>query len=141
MVDYFRSYNLLGFPRPVFHRVYEHIRALFREATARTDPWFVHCWLTSYEPGTFLDWHHHGHPPAHHGYLCIDAEPSQTIYRRDDGTELVAIENRNARLIISPCNYDHKTSLWSQDRLRLSLAFDLVPASMLDLSRVNYIPV
>lgn len=139
----YSQYNLLLYPFPILHDLYFQISNAFHLAIDDyygrniKDRFFMQCWLNYYKKGEFIDWH--GHQPenylAWHGFVCVDTEPdSYTSYRwpkdptRKDLT--IDIPSKNGLIVMGISNGDiHKSSEWQfEDRPRITIAFDIVPA-------------
>ncbi len=79
--------------------------------------------------------HYHDHmggegAPVFHGYYCVNAEPSITYYKIGgiNGTEFENI-NKNNRAIISETGHPHGRDDWYDDKPRITIAYDICPAS------------
>jgi hypothetical protein len=144
----FGEYNLLLYPFPIFHDLYFNISTAFhlcyRDLFKRNadEKHFMQCWLNYYRKGDFIDWHGH-HPPTYrawHGFMCVDTEPnSYTSYRWPNSLSssrkdlILDIPSKNGLIVMGTSNGDlHKSSEWAiEDRPRITIAFDIVPATSL----------
>ena len=130
----FDRYNYLMYPLPGIHNLYRSIQKVFREVdTDSYDDYFIQCWLNFYYKGDFIDWHGHWETKADswHGFYCLDVEPeSYTEYKLED--KLIKVPSKDNLLVISRSGRDvHKSSEWTEDRPRITIAFDIVPAEKL----------
>jgi hypothetical protein len=77
--------------------------------------------------------HYHDHmggegAPVFHGYYCVNAEPSITYYKINNSINFEN-QNKNNRAIISETGHPHGRDDWYGDRLRITIAYDVCPAS------------
>jgi len=106
-------------------------------------------WLNMHNKTEFLNWHSHNKPEenCYHGYFCVNAEPSTTMYKLKEGST-VNIDNKNNQLIISRSDGDvHCVTPWNEAETRITLAFDIVPKIIATNSFIgqdrtnNWIPI
>jgi hypothetical protein len=124
---------------PQFYELYEAIKETFNEAVPKEEregnKYYIQCWLNYYREGEFIDWH--GHWPSRcnswHGFVCVDVEPSVTTYSIPGKGE-VDVNNRDNTIVISRSDNDmHRTWPWPYaDRIRMTIAFDIVPREHVD---------
>jgi hypothetical protein len=128
----FESYNLLMYGFDGFHSLYFEIQKLFRQFNKSSEPHYIQAWLNIYEKGNFVDWHDHYPVSCNswHGFYCVDCEPSKTTYKIPNTLEPIDIISENNLLVLSKSDGDrHRTWPWEQeDRDRITIAFDIVPA-------------
>ena len=133
--QHFARHNLLLYPFPGFHKLYTEIRNFFHEVVKPEEPYYIQCWHNVYKYGDFNEWHRHWMPEAKswHGFYCVDVEPSYTSYKLPHRTDIVDIQSRNNLLVLARGNDDiHRSSQWDhQDRDRITLGYDMVPAKYL----------
>jgi hypothetical protein len=143
----FNKYNFLTAPIPSVHKLYKQIQQAFRQVSNTVEePFFIQCWLNVYKENMGLDWHQHWEPEwqSWHGYVCIDAEPSATVYKLPHIHEEVPVTNVNSSIVIGKSNGDiHKTCIWQDSQHpRITVAFDILPAEKLKAERINHwIPI
>jgi hypothetical protein len=141
------KYNVLMYPAPGFHELYEGIQRTFRKVSGTTSPHYIQAWLNFYQKGDYIDWHMHWEPEfeSWHGFYCVDCEPSKTSYKLDPSKdEIIDVVSENDKLILGPSSGDiHRTWPWEGDAPRITIAFDIVPASKIDpLENLNHwIPI
>jgi hypothetical protein len=132
----FDRYNYLMYPLPGIHNLYRSIQKVFREVNSDPyDDYFIQCWLNFYYKGDFIDWHGHWATEADswHGFYCLDVEPnSYTQYKFLHNDKVITIPSQDNLIVISRSGNDlHKSSEWHEDRPRITIAFDIVPAEKL----------
>lgn len=69
--------------------------------------------------------------PDFHGYYCINAEPSVTIYKLESG-ELFQNVNKNNRAILSETGLLHGRGYWKENSKRITLGYSIQPANSFD---------
>jgi hypothetical protein len=137
--ELYRSYNLLLYTFPEFHRLYESIREIFHELNTTNEGYYIQCWLNYYYKGDHIDWHGHWSVPNYencwHGFYCVDCEEveSHTRYRMIDTSEEFEVKSENDLLIISKSDNDiHRTFPWQGENPRITIAFDIVQGKYID---------
>jgi len=79
--------------------------------------------------------------PDFHGYYCINAEPSVTIYKLESG-ELFQNINKNNRAILSETGLLHGRGYWKENSKRITLGYSIQPADSFDVKEKNpYTPL
>jgi hypothetical protein len=76
--------------------------------------------------------------PVFHGYYCVNSEPSTTYYKINNETKFGNV-NKNNRLIVSETGHPHGRDSWNEDKSRMSIAYDIIPSSMLPEGAQNWI--
>jgi len=144
----YETYNVFLCHMPGFREVFQLILQKFKEKQHNYYDYAVAGWVNIYKKDTYLDWHKHGSDPvAHdgrwHGYVCVNAEPSQTLYADDNKKLIKNIENRNGYITLSPAGLMHRVTPWTQiNEPRITIAFDFIPANQIDPYLINrWIPV
>lgn len=144
----YERYNVFLYPFKGYHELFHSIKDVFHELSDSDEPHYMQAWLNVYNKGEFIDWHYHWKPEycAWHGFYCVDveAQPSYTTYRFPDQEELVQVDSKDDLLVIGPSDGDyHKSSEWTADRPRVNIAFDIIPAHILEGGGPlnHYIPV
>ena len=134
----YSSYNLLLYPLPGFHELYNEIKDVFHKVNpSSNEKYYMQCWLNYYQKGDFIDWHKHWEPESKswHGFYCVNAESSYTSYKLPHiDTKIIDIQSENNLLVLSRSDGDkHKSSEWLyEDRPRITIAFDIVPRQYID---------
>lgn len=129
----YSKYNLLLYPLPQFHELYNEIKTFFHECNTDTvhKNFYVQCWLNIYNKNDYIEWHHHSPEEHHawHGFFCVDCEPSYTRYRIKGQPDDALVQSENNQLVLSPSGRDqHRTAPWPyDDRPRITIAFDIIP--------------
>lgn len=86
---------------------------------------YIECWLNSHRPEKGMDSlsiHEHGYP--WHGYILLNAHPSNTSYYSPTSKSFFSLQNSNNVLVMLPGGLDHAV-LPSILANRLSIAFDI----------------
>jgi hypothetical protein len=125
-------YNFLLFPNDQLHTLYLNIQNMFNQIRVHKGSYYISMWLNMHNKTEFLNWHSHNKPEdnCYHGYFCVNAEPSTTMYRLNEGST-VNINNKNNQLIISRSDGDvHCVTPWDEPETRITLAFDIVPKTI-----------
>jgi hypothetical protein len=143
----YQKYNLLMYPLPGFHKLYEEIRATFREHNPSAGPCYIQCWLNFYYKGQYIDWHNHGNgdnsSKIWHGFYCVSSGISKTTYILPKVYKPVDIISKDNLLVMSPGAGDkHRTWPWDQDEPRITIAFDINPMDTVFTEPLNHwIPI
>ena len=149
-----REYNVFQLYHPAIHNLYNALSDTVKEACEYygldfySERYYVQGWFNINHSNTGkLDWHDHGGPfaPHFHGYYCINAEPSITHYRINDGSgRVVDNVNKNNRMIISEMGHPHAQADWDWDGPRITVAYDIVPLQSLinaNTSEQHWLPL
>lgn len=127
----FTSYNLLMYPLPGFHELFLDIKDTFKKHYAMEEThYYMQAWLNFYRKGDFIDWHWHwpDHTNAYHGFYCVDTNPSMTSYVHEDHDIQFDIPSVDGNIVMSKSYRErHRTWPWTEERPRITIAFDLVP--------------
>lgn len=86
--------------------------------------------------------HHDDEPgaPDLHGYYCVNAEPSVTLYKIDN--KLFINKNINNRAILCETNLDHGRGYWKENKKRITVGYHIAPKCILDETVLNrYVPL
>ena len=140
----FSKYNLLSYPFPGFHNLYTEIKTMLYEIHSSQDTYYIQCWLNYSKNNEFIDWHHHWKfDNSYHGFFCVDTYPSKTTYKLDDNTIFDVISEDNLLIISSSTRDFHRTWPWTEDRPRITIAFDIVPAKYINPTSLknHWIPI
>lgn len=147
-------YNIFTFVHPGIHSLYTGLRDLMKdvckyyEIDFYKEKYLIHGWFNldyaTPNRGKFggvnpikNPEHFHDHmsgigAPTFHGYYCVDAEPSSTFYLIDrDKENLFENINKNNRAIISETGHPHGRDDWFEESPRITIAYDMVPISMM----------
>jgi hypothetical protein len=83
--------------------------------------------------------------PLTHGYYCVNAEPSVTYYNIDKKGVIFENVNINNRAILSETSHPHVKGKWSEEKPRITIAYDIVTKKEVDVFRdqgaTNWIPL
>jgi len=126
------KYNLLMYPLPGFHDLYNEIKSMFDLCnTDKNNKYYIQSWVNFYYHNDFIEWHYHS-PKEHnawHGFLCVDCEPSYTAYKILNYPEIIRIPSENGTIVLSRSGEDqHRTAPWPDTtRPRITIAFDIIP--------------
>jgi len=137
----FSQYNFCLYPLPGINELYWTIHHVFHNCLTHyhqgrvNERYFMQSWLNYYQKGEFIDWHCHtqGDVGGWHGFFCLDVEPdSFTSYKWPNDPErkdlIIDVPSKNNKLVIGTSNSDlHRSSDWSHDRPRITIAFDILP--------------
>lgn len=129
-----RQYNVFQFHLPGIHKLFAAVREMVTEACEYygvdfdAQQYMVQGWFNINERGNgLLSWHEHGieGAPNFHGYYCVRAEPSTTLYSVfGERKENV---NRDNRAVLSEMGHPHTQTEWDWDGPRITVAYDVVP--------------
>jgi len=127
--ELYECYNIFLNHMPGMTDLYEAIVKKFKELNPKATDYAIAGWVNVFPKGKNLKWHRHGGENEDngrwHGYVCIDAEPSQTMYK-DKGFEQT-IENKNGYITLNEAGLLHKVSDdWPNERPRVTIAFDFI---------------
>jgi hypothetical protein len=144
VTNLFAKYNLLLYPLPGFHSLYEGIRDTFHSINDRPEEkYYIRAWLNFYKFGEFIDWHQHW-PSRYlswHGFYCVTGGGlSHTAYQLPPDRREVIIPTINDQLVLSKSDDDyHRSSEWNYEEPRITIAFDMVPQSKLQEKKFQII--
>lgn len=65
--------------------------------------------------------------PVFHGYYCVNAEPSTTFYKINNGDFVFHNVNKNNRAILSETGHPHGRDDWYEEKPRITIAYDIAP--------------
>lgn len=148
--ELYLKYNYFMYALPGIHELYTSVKETFIECIKHknngVDPYggkyYIQCWLNFYNKGQFIDWHKHwpSEYKAWHGFYCLDVEPdSSTFYKLPNGT-LLDVKSENNLLVLGPSDGDeHRSSDWNQDKPRVTIAFDIVPAEIMFKTNTTFV--
>lgn len=140
----FNQYNVFMYPLNQFYELYIEIQRMYREVSKSTEPMYMQSWLNFYEKGQYIDWHGHwgSGPESVHGFYCVDVEPdSYTSYRFpiDNDMKHVDVQGTNNLLVMGKTDGDqHRSSEWTQDYPRITIAYDIVPKKHVPIKMLNH---
>ena len=145
----YEAYNVFLCPAPGFAELYDIVVSKFKERQSNYKDYAIAGWVNVYNDGGFLDWHFHGsdqncHDGRWHGYLCVNGEPSKTLYKDIQTGELIkTIDNKNGYLTMSYAGIAHRTTPWTdKEKPRITIAFDISLRSQLSPQNLNrWIPI
>lgn len=149
------EYNVFQFYHPGIYQLYKSVSDMVKDACEYYDvnfaeqQYMIQGWFNiNHAKVGKLDWHDHGGPyaPFFHGYYCVSAEPSVTHYRLfNEDAGIVENKNINNRAIVSEMGHPHAMGDWSWDGPRITIAYDIIPLSLLkdnkDAPQQHWIPL
>jgi hypothetical protein len=136
-----REYNLFQFYSPFIYELYSSVVDMVYEACDyyevdfNKEQYVVSAWFNINKKSlqTKLDWHDHINPdfkvPAFHGYYCVNAEPSETLYQINKN--IYPNKNKNNRAILSVVGYPHSMADWNWEEERITIAYDILPMRLM----------
>jgi hypothetical protein len=140
----YEAYNIFLCHAPGFYEVYSKVVESFKQKQPNWNQYAIAGWVNVYEKEGFLDWHYHGSDPYNHdhrwhGYVCVNAEPSKTMYMDITTKKLVeTIENKNGQLVLNPAGIAHRTTPWKDEtEPRITIAFDISLREQIDSKNLN----
>lgn len=105
-----------------------------------SEEWYLHGWYNRNDKDGMWDvspidnedkWHEHMNgvgAPVFHGYYCVNAEPSVTVYKIFKNPENIKVNvNKNNRMVLSEVGHPHGMGNWRVDDQRITLAYDVAP--------------
>jgi hypothetical protein len=132
--DLYSKYNLLMYPLPEMHKLYESIKETFYLCNPEEDEYYIQCWVNVYETGDYINWHGHwaSEYKAWHGFYCLQVEPNSSTTYKIQGLHDVEVKSINNLIVIGKSDGDlHKSSEWNEKYPRITLAFDIIPGKSL----------
>jgi hypothetical protein len=132
--DLYSKYNLLMYPLPGMHKLYDSIKETFYLCKPEDTEYYIQCWMNVYQKGDYINWHGHWNSKykAWHGFYCLQVEPNSSTTYKIKGFPDIDVKSINNLIVIGKSDGDlHKSSEWNQDYPRITLAFDIIPASSL----------
>ncbi len=141
----YHTYNPFTFGLRPFADIYWTLNRFFysnpqvREAK---ESYYIHGWFNVYTKKEgdkgydHIPFHKHieiMHPHIYHGFYCANVEPSTTTYRtgpEQPESEWVVHQDYDDMLIYSASGFEHASSPWTEDKPRVTVAFDIFPESI-----------
>lgn len=140
----YEAYNVFLCHAPGFYEVYSSVVNSFKSKQPDYNKYAIAGWVNVYQKDGFLDWHIHGkdihnHDQRWHGYVCVNAEPSKTMYMDLPTKKLIeTIDNKNGYLVLNPAGIAHRTTPWKDDNEpRITIAFDICLRDQIDPKNLN----
>ena len=153
-------YNILTFDHPALKKLQKAIGEMLEEACEYYDykydeEYFIECWFNfdtkeNDKHYVFNKSNLHEHLGGTgftltHGYYCVNAEPSVTYYNIDKKDVIFENVNINNRAILSETSHPHMKGKWSEDKPRITIAYDIVTKREVDYFKskgaTNWIPL
>ena len=145
------QYNIFTFVYPQIHNLFKTIQNNFylceKDYYSKNLKcnYFLQGWLNVYKKDQFLDWHSHHYNIARgwHGFFCVDAELSSTLYKFENNS-IIEVPSTNNKLVLGLCaNNYHKTNPWHNVyKNRVTIAFDIIPEiGLKQFSPNHWIPI
>jgi hypothetical protein len=145
------SYNMLLYPFPGFHELYQEIQKMLYECLQLTgeDPkekYYIECWLNIYKSDDYIAWHSHFPASSNgwFGFYCVNVEPSKTTFDFFDVNGYTDVPGENNLLAMLKSTDDqHRTWPWEYPTPRITVAFNIVPRHQIDINGTNnhWIPI
>ena len=132
------EYNVFQFHIEGIRELYNSVSEMTREACEyygvdfKSQNFMIQGWFNiNHAKSGKLDWHEHSPngAPFFHGYYSVSAEPSSTHYITSSGKKIN--ENKNNEAILSEMGHPHAQGDWSWDGPRITVAYDVVPLTLL----------
>lgn len=143
----YETYNVFLCHMNGFAELYNLVVKYFKNKQPNYKDFALAGWVNIYHKDGYLDWHKHGkdihnHDSRWHGYVCVNAEPSKTLYRDDNGL-VETIDNKNGYITLSPAGLAHRVTPWENDKEpRITIAFDFILRRDIDPYNITrWIPV
>ena len=143
--EVYECYNVFLNHLPGMGELYKAVVNKFKEKQPNYEQYAIAGWVNIFPKGKNLKWHRHGNPEEPegrwHGYVCIDAEPSQTMYKDKDFEH--TIENKNGYMTMNEAGLLHRVSDdWPHDRPRITIAFDFIERRMIHpTNMLRWVPI
>ena len=143
--QHYKTYNPFTFGLRPFGDIYYAINKLFYsnpQVLEIQEDYYIHGWFNVYtkKEGNkgydHIPFHKHIeilHPHIYHGFYCANVEPSTTTYRigpEQPESEWMVHQDYNDMLIYSASGFEHASSPWTEDKPRVTIAFDIFPESL-----------
>lgn len=139
-------YNIFEMGNPQIEKLKNAIHDALKEACIYyeidydSEDWYLHGWFNKNAKEDMWDvspidhqdkWHEHMNgvgAPVFHGYYCVNAEPSVTVYQVFKNPENIKVNvNKNNRLVVSEVGHPHGMGNWRVDGPRVTIAYDIAP--------------
>lgn len=143
--DTYNGYNLLLYPLPEIHSLYNSIKSSFRQVEPRGE-WWIKTWANVYTNSAHYDWHQHytsyvDNPTAqhnsYHGIYCVAGEDTATTYRNLSTSTTVHIPQtpNQLTLIANHPDWYHRTWPYKGATERVTIAFNILHQDSIDAFR------
>jgi hypothetical protein len=135
ITNLYKFYNLAERKEPLLQELFSKIKAIINKNWDSTKKLYLHSWVNIHKKGENLGWHGHNRYEKErcvHGYFCVEAEPSQTIYVVAGQDDMIEVNNKNNCLVMSYSDnrFLHKVTKWERDDCeRITIGFNMVPLS------------
>ena len=143
----YEAYNVFLCHLPGFSELFFEIINYFKTKESNYKNYAIAGWVNVYNQNGYLDWHKHGsdigeHDDRWHGYVCVNSEPSKTLYKDESGL-VETINNKNGYITLSPAGLYHRTTPWTDTtKSRITIAFDVVLRNQIDpMNFTRWIPI
>mgnify|MGYP000570720641 CR=1 FL=1 len=139
-------YNIFNMGNSEIEKLKNGIHDALKEACEyygidyNSEEWYLHGWFNRNAKEDMWDvspldhddkWHEHMNgvgAPVFHGYFCVNAEPSVTVYQIFKNPNNIKVNvNKNNRLVVSEVGHPHGMGNWRSDETRITLAYDIAP--------------
>ena len=122
-----------------FYNLYAELQHRIRGVLGYDKPLWMQAWLNVHAEGAVLDWHDHLWP--WHGYICIDPQKTNTVFRDPkDGSEY-KVENKRGQIYFGNGGIFHKVEVVeSYPDFRTTIGFDVTDQVGGKLKNVSFIP-
>lgn len=125
-------YNVFTFPYDGINQLCQEIISFFKEVNPYPDQYYFHAWLNYQSKGQCIPWHYHwkGLSGLDRTFVCsayINAEPSVTTYKFDNGFVDARPNINNSITLYEDVGDIHMVDVWEQDEPRISISMDFVP--------------
>ena len=128
---YYSHYNLNDINEPILQELFAKIKEKLCQKCLDTTGMYFQAWLNVHRKGENLFWHSHLPERTNaylysHGYFCVEAEPSKTLYAIAGHDDIIEVNNKNSTVVAGHLQnfFLHKVTRWEQDCERITIGFN-----------------
>lgn len=138
-----KNYNLFTLPNKEISKLYRELVKYCLPLLNNKKDYWVQCWFNVFRKGEKVNWHAHWPPEKKvwHGFYCVNVGESYTEYKIPNVKDIIKIPSKEGRLVFGKSDGDeHKSSPWySEEKPRITIAFDVIPVSSLTQDNSFYL--
>lgn len=140
--EIFSMYNIFTYPDEELLKLYQLLVKTIKPYLDKNIEYMIQAWLNVYQKDEFIPWHGHWPPNTGvwHGYYCVNVSESITSYKLDN--KVYQVYNNDGLIVIGRSGRDnHQSSPWTQDKPRVTIAYDIIPVQSITRRGINhYLP-
>ena len=122
-----------------FYNLYAELQHRVRAVLGYDKPLWMQAWLNFHKEEDVLPWHDHSWP--WHGYICINPQKTNTVFRDFEGGPEYPVENKPGQIYFGEGGRFHKVEVVeSYSGFRTTIGFDVTDQIGGRVKSVSFIP-